>query len=818
MNYLSFKQRNKNDKSPKSKKNQDNQNKPQNIQSLSSKFSKNNMLVAVRIRPLSKSETDDSNFNTLSVPEKDVIKITMPTEYIPDDMSGIFLAGEQIKILKVKEISYEYDFVFGENTTQDEVYESTSANLIKQVVEGYSATIMAYGATGSGKTYTMVGKGENVGLMIRSIRDLFNFVNSQQNKVYNIKITYIEVYNEILKDLLSDKKVSPEIRTDPTKGVILQGAECVQVNSEKEAFRLINSGNKRRTEKQTDRNKFSSRSHAILQIYLEIQEQKSGDNLVNLNNDVSFGKFYLVDLAGSEKTSINNNFKSLTETGSINKSLLALSKCINLIVSQNKKFIPFRESKLTRILQEPLSGNGRIVLIATLSPAILNFDETMFTLQFANRAKCMKIHMKKNVVEGDKEIIDKYEEYIKNIKEEINIVENQIAEQKKNISIEQEEKEKNQEDNVDEDKIDKIKKDIVNHFKIEIDLRKKIIEEEEKIEQLKNDINNLDFQMAHKSTENMNYFTEQCNNKKQEIEKIKEKINNEYIKENELIAERRQLKNAINELNINNSGNFQIINLFHIYKYYTNYIDNISNEHRNNINSNEIKRKDNKISVLNEQLDLRDLFIDNAKKELSKNNIAFKYTNPRIETKEEIELQAYDPTKIKNDIAKYDIENNQNTIDVNLSKIKNSYLDINERFREVNKITQKVKNLNEEDNMENINQISISPLSPETDKENNNKNIFKRNVSTITKKNVLMNAGFNLLQKNNYFENRLKSNKFNSKNNNFSFRINKFNYNNNLEETGAERLENEIQKKVKTILKKDFIGRYKRSPYLKFFD
>ena len=87
------------------------------------------------------------------------------------------------------------------------------------------------------------------------------------------------------------------------------------------------------------------------------------------NNNVSFGKLYLVDLAGSEKTSITGNLKSTTETGSINKSLLALSKCINLIVSQNKKFIPFRESKLTRILQEPLSGNGRIVLIATLSPA-----------------------------------------------------------------------------------------------------------------------------------------------------------------------------------------------------------------------------------------------------------------------------------------------------------------------------------------------------------------------------------------------------------------------------------------------------------------
>ena len=244
------------------------------------------MLIAVRTRPLSKSEFEDSNFNTISVPEKDVIKLSMPTEYIPDDMSGIFLAGEQIKILKVKEISYEYDFVFGENATQEEVYENTTASLIKQVVEGYSATIMAYGATGSGKTYTMVGKGDKVGLMIRSIRDLFNFVNSQQNKVCNIKISYIEVYNEVLKDLLSDKKIAPEIRTDPNRGVIIQGAQCIKVNSEKEAFKLINLGNKRRTEKQTDRNQFSSRSHAILQIYLEIQEQKSENNceINNLND------------------------------------------------------------------------------------------------------------------------------------------------------------------------------------------------------------------------------------------------------------------------------------------------------------------------------------------------------------------------------------------------------------------------------------------------------------------------------------------------------------------------------------------------------
>ena len=128
MNYLSFKTKNKREKSPKkSKENIFSQNKQPNNQSLSSKFSKNNMLVAIRARPLSNSELEDSNFNIISVPENDVIKISMPTEYIPDDMSGVFLAGEQIKILKVKEISYEYDFVFGEKYTQEEVYENTTA-------------------------------------------------------------------------------------------------------------------------------------------------------------------------------------------------------------------------------------------------------------------------------------------------------------------------------------------------------------------------------------------------------------------------------------------------------------------------------------------------------------------------------------------------------------------------------------------------------------------------------------------------------------------------------------------------------------------
>ena len=679
-----------------------------NSQSLSDKFSKNNMLVAVRARPLSKSEQEDSNYNIISVPDKDKITITVPTEYIPDDMSGIYLAGEQIKITKVKEVSYNYDFVFNENTTQDEVYRCTTSNLIKQVVEGFSATILAYGATGSGKTYTMVGgKGEKCGLMIRSIRDLFKIINSDKERIYSIKITYVEVYNEILKDLLSDSNKSPpELRTDPNKGVVLKGAENKTVLNEDEAFKLITVGNKRRTEKQTDRNQFSSRSHAVLQIYLEIQDPNSSLNYSNYNtynNNASFGKFILVDLAGSEKTS--SNLKSNSETGSINKSLLALGKCINLIVTQNKKFIPFRESKLTRILQEPLSGNGRIVMIATVSPAILNFDETMFTLQFANRAKNMKIHIKKNVLEADKQLIKKYTDYIQTLKEQINEVEKDIIEQQNissaNISIIESE----QKDSIpnsprhtyyvpNNEEYEQIQKEMVEHFQEELNLRKKIIEEEKQMEDLKNQINN--------------------NN--QEIYDLQEKINKQYLKEKELLQKRKEFKETISELSVHNAGNEQIKSLFNIYKYYTNLIENITNEHNKYIDINEIKRKENKISLLTKQLDLRDLYINNANEEINKNNIPFNYNSPNLISKEEIEMEPINPENMKispsyrsfNEInkkrninynkSKSNIENNQNinTIvtnseQINLSRLKN--LNRNDRFKDINKFRTNISNI-----------------------------------------------------------------------------------------------------------------------------
>ena len=845
-----------------------------NSQMLSEKFTKTNMLVAVRARPLSKGELEDSNYNTISVPDKDKIIISVPTEYIPDDMSGIYLAGDQIKITKIKEVSYNYDFVFDEKTTQDEVYRCTSSNLIKQVVEGFSATIMAYGATGSGKTYTMVGKGEKCGVMIRAIRDLFKIINNDKEKMYSIKISYVEVYNEILKDLLSEKnKAPPELRSDPLKGVLLQGAENKTVLSEDEAFKLITLGNKRRTEKQTDRNKFSSRSHAVLQIYIEIQDQIDNLNYNNYNsynNDKAFGKFILVDLAGSEKTS--SNIKTNSETGSINKSLLALGKCINLLVTQNKKFIPFRESKLTRILQEPLSGNGRIVMIATVSPAILNFDETMFTLQFANRAKTMKIHMKKNVLEGDKQLIKKYTDCIQSLKEQINEVERDIIEQQNissaNISIiENEQKESisnspNHTHYNHNEQYDQIQKDLIEHFKEEVNLKKKIIEEEKRLEELKNQLNDLEIQ---KSKNNSEIIAKEIKSKLTEIDNFEETMEKEYyFKEKELIIKRKQYQETISELSIGNEGNPQIKNLFNISKYYTNLIENMSNEHKKYLNNNEIKRKQSKISLLTEQLDIRDLFINNANEELDKNNVKFDFYDPYLATKDEIEMEPINPETIKispsykslNDVTKNrninikkinnsDIDkNNQNTIvaeseSINLSRLKN--LKRNDRFNDINAFRNKIKlNIIKENNFNN----DTSNIANNKSKNLNN---YKRNVSLNQKGNTLINAGERAIQnnygqrirsraprENNYIiENseinndqpllqNLMLKRVDNNNVNQNYKYNNYSFCNPkktpVQETYTTRLENEVQKKVKTILKKDFIGRYKRSPYLRLLN
>ena len=934
--------------------------------SLEEKFSKNKMLVALRARPLLARELEESNYKTISIIDSETVSITIPTEYISTDKGKYYFHGEKkIKVTKVKEATFKFDFAFDTQSEQAQVYQYTTAQLVKQVINGFNATVFAYGATGTGKTYTMVGEGENWGIMIRAISDLFKMINQdkEKEKKFVIKISYVEIYNEIIKDLLADNKNTQlEIRTDPQKGVILQGASFKKVTNEADAYKLIMRGNKRRTETPSLLNENSSRSHAMLQIYLEVEQQQSNNN-INFNMEKTFGKFVLVDLAGSEKAPILG--KKNNESGSINKSLLALGKCINALTSQNKGYIPWRDSKLTRLLQEPLSGNSRIVMIATVSPAIDSFDETMFTLQNANKAKGVKVVLKKNVVEMEAPRINKYDEYIQNLQEEIHEINEKIVENEKinvnntsniNMNISNRDIEQSNSNNasfsnsnsniitntnqnknsnniniinkknsitnivppknvsnannnvsnnitinnnsnnntIQVDDFEKIQKEIMEHFQNEINLKKKIIEKEEIIENMKNELCEKEYELFHANIANQKALKNEVEEKRDDIKDKTKKINKGYVKQNELITKRKQIQATITKLSKNEPNNPQIKNLFNIYKYYLNLLENMSTEHRKFISMNEIKRKEKKIGILTEQLDLRDMYIKDAYKEIELNKCDFNYKNPKIISSEEIDLAPIRPPIVKISpsfgslqnlaknlsIPKTESSNKLKSIPKNKDSETKSNKSASKNYRYSVKSDKYKEMLKKQMNLKKLNEIKKSIVTntkiskkrqfgdeilalfkynPKITNIINNNNGFDQNlfgrkksnspINVFSQSTRLINAGEKAVNQNR-INNFTGKNAYNNsltretrKNYNFRYdgngnllrnknRRNFNNFNNysfsrdesmsksasKIRITNTSSLENEVQKKVKTILKKDYIGRYKRSPYLRLFE
>lgn len=195
-------------------------------------------------------------------------------------------------------------------------------------MQGYNASVFAYGSTGAGKTYTMLGTEENPGIMMLSIEELFRSIEDYTNeRDYKIKVSYIEVYNEVLKDLLNDKNDSLELREDAVKGVCVANVLEIMTTNTDDLMKYIRQGNKARTKERTDANDASSRSHAVLQITVEHKDKAHG-----INAEINIAKLSLIDLAGSERASnTNNRGLRLVEGANINKSLLALGNCINAL-------------------------------------------------------------------------------------------------------------------------------------------------------------------------------------------------------------------------------------------------------------------------------------------------------------------------------------------------------------------------------------------------------------------------------------------------------------------------------------------------------
>jgi kinesin family protein 18/19 len=318
---------------------------------------------------------------------------------------------------RTKEKRYTFDIAFEPAATNEDVYNGTVKDLVVGVLYGVNTTVFAYGATGSGKTYTMVGSQKDPGLMILSLKKIFDEQKTLfPDEEFDVTCSYLEVYNEVIYDLLVKNSAQLELREDPEQGAVVAGLQHITVTSAADIMGLIDEGNLRRKTESTDANSVSSRSHAVLEIVIKRQTSKN-----HYKTSVLKAKLALVDLAGSERASETNNVgQKLRDGANINKSLLALANCINALGKGNsdKNYVPYRNSKLTRLLKDGLSGNSRTAMIATVSASSEQYAHSIGTLKYADRAKEIKTHIVQNVGSVESHIAD-YQRIIDNLQSEV---------------------------------------------------------------------------------------------------------------------------------------------------------------------------------------------------------------------------------------------------------------------------------------------------------------------------------------------------------------------------------------------------------------
>ena len=279
-------------------------------------------------------------------------------------------------------------------STQKEVYDCAAKPIIDSVIEGFNGTIFAYGQTSSGKTHTMQGPNiediELQGIIPRMVRTVFNRIETASEAIeFSVKVSMVEIYMEKIKDLIDPSKENLRVHEDKQKGVYLQDVSERYIADENEVYELMKHGNSNRSIAATLMNAESSRSHSIF--ILTITQNNTEDL------SCKTGKLYLVDLAGSEKISKTGaEGQTLEEAKTINKSLTTLGKVIKALTDKKINHIPYRESKLTRILSESLGGNSKTCLVITCSPSPFNTDETLSTLRFGARARSIKNNAKVN--------------------------------------------------------------------------------------------------------------------------------------------------------------------------------------------------------------------------------------------------------------------------------------------------------------------------------------------------------------------------------------------------------------------------------------
>ena len=350
------------------------------------KANKNFIKVYVRFRPLNDLETDLLSDNCgWEIPK-----------YIDDKQIGIY-STKEVKETNAQipsNLIFKYDKIFTGEDQQNQVYENVGKRIVGDVMEGYNGTIFAYGQSGSGKTYTMYGPDifDDIykGIIPRIVEDIFNYVEKADDNIdFQFKLSVLEIYKEVMYDLLTQQSADIKIQENPETGVVIEGLSEVYLSSLEEFFEYVELSQSNRKVAETKLNHNSSRSHCIL--ILEVTQSFKKEKLIKK------GTLNLVDLAGSEKVSKTGAVGlTLEEAKKINLSLSTLGNVIHALTHKSEH-IPYRDSKLTRLLKESLGGNYKTSLIVTCSPHSYNLDEVISSLLFAKRVKTIKNVVKINI-------------------------------------------------------------------------------------------------------------------------------------------------------------------------------------------------------------------------------------------------------------------------------------------------------------------------------------------------------------------------------------------------------------------------------------
>eukprot|EP01010_Urceolus_cornutus_P002095 NODE_269_length_1877_cov_326.099015_g217_i0.p1 GENE.NODE_269_length_1877_cov_326.099015_g217_i0~~NODE_269_length_1877_cov_326.099015_g217_i0.p1 ORF type:complete len:523 (+),score=109.66 NODE_269_length_1877_cov_326.099015_g217_i0:189-1757(+) len=382
------------------------------------------MLVAVRARSLTDREisTTQSRYPEKTIEQHRCVRCEHPNVVLtdPDTTAEVFLLSRGDR-------AYAFDYVFDAQDTNDTVYGVTVSPLIAYIMSGYNATCFAYGMTGAGKTYTMMGEVGAPGLCFLAVEELFRHIGApHSHKYYSIHVSYLEIYNEKIKDLVGSTKKTLDIVEHAHRGIVVNNLTEYAVTNLQEMQQLMEAGNMRRTMASTGSNVVSSRSHAILQI--TVKERCTAPGADANVMQVCTGKLSLIDLAGSERASCSDmKGIRMVEGANINRSLLSLANCITVLANINQRtekasqlplpHIPYRDSKLTRLLKDSLGGNTRTVMIANISPSCISYEETVSTLKYASRARNIRRKIHKNISTEDTQA--NYKDIIQSLQGEI---------------------------------------------------------------------------------------------------------------------------------------------------------------------------------------------------------------------------------------------------------------------------------------------------------------------------------------------------------------------------------------------------------------